>query len=311
MNAGVSIIIVSYNVDSVIADCLDSIAAQTTVPYEVIIVDNASKDRSVELIRNKYPQHMLLESRTNLGFAGANNLGLKHASRQWVLFLNPDTIILDRAIDRMVAFIETRTEIGVLGPHTFNADGKTTQATVLYSPTLSRCFHTNIPLYRLVPFWSPALQGEFIKNRSGPVEVVKGSCMLGPKKLFVEIGGMNEKYFMYSEEVDFCNRIKQAGRQVFYFHDASIIHIGGVSSAPESEKMLRELLLSLYKYFERRYLGKRWALQLFRVFSIAGSLLRYMGWAVLAIFSAHKDAKIRQRNQRIILKWMLLEFPSS
>jgi GT2 family glycosyltransferase len=153
----VSVIIVSYNVSAIMRDCLRSIQEQTSTPHEIIIIDNASTDDSCQMVEREFPSVRLIKNAGNQGFARANNQGLAIAEGRLTLFLNPDTIILDHAIDKLCAFLDEHPEIGMLGPHTFNADGRTTQATALHHPTLGRAFHAHVPVWHIVPFWKPAV----------------------------------------------------------------------------------------------------------------------------------------------------------
>ena len=305
----VSIIIVSYNVAAIMRDCLISIARETTAAHEIIIVDNASTDDSCAMVEREFPQVRLIRNEENQGFAKANNQGLREAKGEFVLFLNPDTVILNSAIDRMLDFLRPRQELGVIGPHTFNADGITTQATALRHPTLLRAFHAYIPLWRLVPVWQPALLGEYVPTSSGAVEIVKGSCMLMRTQLAREIGGMNELYFMYSEEIDLCEAVRGRGLAVYYYSDASIIHLGGASTEAVSDAMTVHLHRSMKKFFARAYHDSFPALQALRGILFFGSLWRLSVWKCLEILGIKaEEARSKQGNHKALLRWLAREY---
>jgi GT2 family glycosyltransferase len=309
----VSIIIVSYNVSGILREALRSIVGETLVEYEIIVVDNNSSDDSCAMIEAEFPAAVLVRNAENVGFARANNQGLALARGEYVLFLNPDTIILDGAIDRMLEFLASRPDIGVLGPRTFNADGVSVQATVLRRPTLLRAFHANIPLWRLALVWRPPLLGEYAPPASGEVEIVKGSCMLISAALAREIGGMNEQYFMYSEEIDLCEAVAARGLAVYYYTDASIIHLGGASTDAVSEAMAVQLYRSLKQVFARRYRESAFALGVLRWILVAGSLWRAVAWGVTTLLpnlSAERAAKARKRfhAHRALLRWLVKEY---
>jgi hypothetical protein len=305
----VSIIIVSYNVAAIMRDCLASIARETTTPYEIIIIDNASTDDSCAMVERDFPHAQLIRNTENQGFAKANNQGLREAKGEFALFLNPDTVILNSAIDTMITLLQARQEIGVLGPHTFNADGVTTQATALHQPTLMRAFHANIPLWRLVPGWHPPLLGEYVPDGSGAVEIVKGSCMLMRRALAREIGGMNELYFMYSEEIDLCEAVRKRGLTVYYYADASIIHLGGASTDAVSDAMTVHLYRSMKKFFARAYNGSPFALQTLRGILFFGSLWRFSAWKFMEILGRNTPkARAKQGNHKALLRWLLGEY---
>jgi GT2 family glycosyltransferase len=305
----VSIIIISYNVSRIMRNCLLSIASETLIPHEIIIIDNASTDDSCIMVEREFPLALLTINHENQGFARANNQGLAKAKGRLVLFLNPDTIILDHAIDKLCAFLDEQPQIGILGPHTYNADGRTTQATALHHPTLGRAFHAHIPLWRLVPFWKPSMLGEYIPSASYAVDIVKGSCMLMRTELAREIGGMNETYFMYSEEVDLCEEVRKRGKTVFYTTAASIIHLGGASTSAVSAEMAVHLLRSLKKFFERTYSASPLALQILRVLLWIGSTWRLAAWKILAMFGVKpEESATKQRAHKAMLNWLWHEF---
>lgn len=290
-------------------DCLLSIQRETTTPFEIIIVDNASTDDSCAMVEQEFPEAKLIANKENQGFAKANNQGLREAKGEYVLFLNPDTVILHHAIDRMIAYLESHSSIGLLGPHTFNADGKTTQATALHHPSLWRAFHAHIPLWRCIPFWKPAVLGEYIPKGSGEVEIVKGSCMLMRTALAQEIGGMNEQYFMYSEEIDLCEAVRNRKLSVYYYADANIIHLGGASTEAVSDAMAVHLYRSTKKLFARQYHHSPIALQTLRGILIIGSLWRWCLWKCMEIFRIDASkAQIKQSNHKALLRWLLRDF---
>ena len=305
----VSIIIVSYNVSDIMRDCLRSIAKETQTPHEIIVIDNASTDDSCAMVGREFPLGILIKNDTNQGFARANNQGLAIANGRLTLFLNPDTVILDGAIDKLCAILDTKPAIGMLGPHTFNADRRTTQATALHHPTLGRALHAHIPAWRLVPFWKPPVLGEYIPATSQAVDIVKGSCMLMRTDVAREIGGMNETYFMYSEEVDLCEAVRKRGEIVFYTNEASIIHLGGASTSAVSEEMAVHLLRSLKAFFTRTYSASPLALQALRALLWIGSAWRLAAWNILAIVGIQpEEAAIKKRAHKAMLRWIWSDF---
>lgn len=320
----VSIIIVSYNVSRIMRDCLLSIQKETQTPHEIIIIDNASTDDSCAMVEREFPLGILIKNDKNQGFARANNQGLAIAKGRLTLFLNPDTIILNGAIDKLCAILDGQllneqsldgqsrnqpSRIGMLGPHTYNADGRTTQATALHHPTLLRAFHRHIPLWRFVPFWKPAVLGEYIPVVSQAVDIVKGSCMLMRTDVAREIGGMNETYFMYSEEIDLCEEVRKRGEIVFYTKEASIIHLGGASTSAVSEEMAVHLLRSLKAFFTRTYSASPIALQTLRILLWIGSAWRLTAWNILAAVGVQREeAAFKKRAHKAMLHWIWSDF---
>jgi N-acetylglucosaminyl-diphospho-decaprenol L-rhamnosyltransferase len=292
MHPEVSVIIVSWNTKDILLDCLRSLYEQTKSAMQVIVVDNASSDASADAVAGEFPQVELIRSDINLGFAKGNNRGLEAAEGRYILYLNPDTIILDGAVDKMIRFMDAHPDIGVLGPHTFNADGRTTQDTVIFKPTLRRIFHTHVPFWRLIPGWRPELAGQVSWHRTGPVEVVKGSCMLMPADLVRDLGGMSEKHFMYAEEEDLCSRALERGLGTWYYHEASIIHLGGEATKQESEAMVRAQVEAWTGVF--RQSNPESSVAIFKLLLGFGSIWRWLAWAPLS-FVASKSGLARQR----------------
>jgi len=303
MSIKVSIIIVSWNTREILLNCLESIFVQTVLPFEVIVVDNASDDGSVAAVAAAHPLVKIIQNTSNLGFARANNIGLESAKGEFVLFLNPDTIILDQAIDKMIAFLEKNPFIGVLGPHTLNADGKSTQNTVIFIPSIAGVFHTHLPLWRLIPGWNPKLAGEVRWRKTGPVEIVKGSCMLLTMDLARQLGGMSEKHFMYSEEVDLCTRAAQLGFRTWYFDEAQIIHLGGQATAQNSPAMVKAMIDAYTDIF--RHHNPQASVRLFHFLLSIGSTWRWLAWGLFSMIpSKNKRARLRMSEHGSTLRYL-------
>jgi N-acetylglucosaminyl-diphospho-decaprenol L-rhamnosyltransferase len=304
MRPEVSVIIVSWNTKDILLDCLRSLYVQTKAAMQVIVVDNASSDGSSDAVESAFPQVVLIRSNENLGFAKGNNRGLEAAEGRYILYLNPDTVILDGAIDKMLGFLEAHPGIGVLGPHTFNADGRTTQDTVIFKPTLRRMFHTHVPIWRLIPGWRPELAGQVSWHRTGPVEVVKGCCMLMPTDLVRDLGGMSEKHFMYSEEEDLCSRAILRGFATWYYHEASIIHLGGEATKQNSEAMVKAQVEAWTDVFRQSNPGS--SVAAFRLLLGFGSVWRSLAWAPLTLMPSKRDlARQRMREHVATLKALI------
>ncbi len=297
MNPEVTVIIVNWNTRGLLSACLRSLYAETSASMQVVVVDNASTDGSAAMVEAEFPQVDLLANSGNPGFAKANNQGLVLAKGRFVLYLNPDTVILDGAVDRMLRFMDEHPQIGVLGPHTYNGDGRTTQETVIFKPTLRRLFHTHVPLWRIVPGWNPEQAGAVKWHKTGPVEVVKGCCMMIPAPLVYELGGMSERQFMYGEEDDLCERVRQRGLEVWYYQGASIIHFGGEATKQNSEAMVKASLAAYEEVFRRHNPGK--GVLLFRVLLFAGSLWRWLAWAVMGLVPAKREIARFRRGEHV------------
>lgn len=227
-----SIVIVSWNTEKYLEKCLASIFAnQADLQLEVFVVDNASKDNTIKVVREKFPQVKLIANKTNRGFATANNQALKQANGKYVLLLNPDTQIIDNALKKMVEFIAQNDDVGIAGCQLLNPD-KTIQPSVRTFPTKTAIF---LLLTKISKLWPnhPALKkylaADFDYQAAQSVDQVMGAFFLIQKKLIDQIGLLDEKFFIWFEEVDFCKRTKAAGWKIWYTPTANIIHYGSRS----------------------------------------------------------------------------------
>jgi GT2 family glycosyltransferase len=238
-----SIIVVSYNTREMTLECLRSIDEQTsTTKYEIIVVDNASTDGSPENIRKSFPAVNLIASRENLGFARANNLAAKHARGRRLLLLNPDTVILDRAIDKLVAFADKNPECRIWGGRTVFADGTLNATSCWREMTLwtLTCFAFGLSF--LAPssaVFNPEAYGGWKRDTVGRVDIVTGCLFLIDRKLWEELGGFDPLFFMYGEEADLCHRARRAGARPTITPAATIIHYGAASDTVVLEKRLK------------------------------------------------------------------------
>lgn len=250
----VSVVIVNWNTRDILGDCLRTIYEQTrSVDFEVIVVDNASQDGSPEMVRSDYPQAMLLANGTNVGYAAANNQGIKTARGRYVLVLNSDTLILDGAIDSMVEFADAHSRAGVLGCRVCNPDG-TLQPTCFMFPSAFNSFLSAFYLNKLFPhsrLFGREAMSWWDRNDVREVQVVTGCFMLIRREALDEVGLMDERFFMYAEETDWCYRFGKAGWQVMFTPVAEIVHLGGQSTAKRSEEMLVQLRLSILKFVRK------------------------------------------------------------
>ncbi|QPC80878.1 glycosyltransferase family 2 protein [Phototrophicus methaneseepsis] len=260
-----SIIIVSWNVKDLLAQCLNSIEqsgilAQDAQPSaEIIIVDSGSTDGTVEMVQQSYPQVQLLAQSENIGFTRANNIGLQAAKGHYLLLLNPDTEVIDHALQEIIAYMDTNPQVGIVGPHTLNSDG-TTQSTRRRFPTRMLAFFESTWLQPYTP--KSMLNHYYVVDQDDTgtfdVDWVQGSAMMVRREVYEQTGGLDEGYTMYSEEMDWCHRAKDAGWRVVYLGTAQIIHHGGKSSDQAGAWKHIYFQKSKIRYFEK-YHGKAFA----------------------------------------------------
>jgi GT2 family glycosyltransferase len=224
----VSIIIVNYNTGKYLLECLESIEKSTSSfknpTCEVILVDNASTDGSIlEIGKFRSSKNVkILGNNENLGFAKAVNQGIDAADGKYIFLLNPDCRLKENALYKLLEYAEKHTNIGAVGPKLLNSDG-TSQTSVIPFPTLQRAIQE---------FWlNNKVFSKYDPNTSLPIEVealVMAAFLITPEAL-TKIGTLNEKYFMYFEDLDYCRELHNAGLKVIYFPDAQVIHHHGVS----------------------------------------------------------------------------------
>lgn len=276
----VSFVIVSWNVRELLRKCLRSVADHTRIPHEVIVVDNHSHDGSSEMVATDFPLVILIRNDQNLGFARANNQGLARATGQHIFFLNCDTeLIEDSASVLLPAATDQR--IGIVGPELLNSD-QTHQQSVRRFPTLIDQVIVLLKLRHLLARTS-AMRGYLADPGDGqrqPIQVdqVMGAAMMLRSGVIQELGGFDERYPNWFEEVDLCQRARLAGYQIVYYPLTKIIHHGGTSFRQIlSVKKHRWMLIGL-----RRYTKKFWPAWQAAVISVL-SVLSY-GLTVLQTF---------------------------
>jgi GT2 family glycosyltransferase len=223
-----TIIIVSWQVRDLLKECLVSIFRETkNLEFEVIVVENASRDQTVEMVAEFFPKVAIISSLKNLGFGKACNLAIKQASGRYLLFLNPDTIIINRAIEKMVKFMESDPQIGISGCKILNHD-LTLQPSVRKFPRLSDHLAMLFKLHHLIKL-DRYLMTNFDCQKNQEVDQVMGAFFLVSRKCLDKIGVFDERYYIWLEEVDYCLRCKQADFKVVYTPVAEIVHLGGQS----------------------------------------------------------------------------------
>ena len=252
----VSVIIVSWNTCAVTRDCLRSVFDQTRgIDFEVIVVDNASRDGSAEMVRREFPEAVLIENRENRGFAAANNQAMRLARGKYVLLLNSDTVLIDGAIQKSYAFIEKRPEAGVVGCKARNEDGSL-QYTCLMFPGLVNQLLLAAGLSRAFPnnrFFGRAEMTWWDHGEVREVDYVAGCFMLVRRAAIEQAGMMDEKYFMYAEEADWCLRLRRTGWKVFYYPGAEYYHLLGASEKSSVRDMTLERRKSLLCFFNKNF----------------------------------------------------------
>ena len=272
-----SIIIVNFETPSYTLECIRSIYKNPPPSsFEIILIDNGSKDGSLDLVRSEFPEVICIETGSNQGFSKANNLGVNNARGQQVLLLNSDTEILDNSIARMLDYMALHPDMGVVGPKQLNGQGRL-QLSWGSFPTLVSEIYRKLIHYRLSV--NDFKVRDYLEEKyAGRTEVdwVSGSCLMARKKALLDAGLLDEHYFMYFEDIDLCRKVKEGGWGIRYLSDMTILHYGGVSARKNIMRVLVEYRRSQI-YFTRKYYGLHGVLVL-KALLLLKSFLNFFLW---------------------------------
>jgi N-acetylglucosaminyl-diphospho-decaprenol L-rhamnosyltransferase len=250
----VAIIVLSWNTCGLLADCLEAIYASQSLPdfFEVWVVDNGSSDGSAELVTQRFPQAQLIANADNRGFAGANNQALSQIASPYALLLNSDAMLPPAALSELVACLEQRPDAAAVGPLYVRGDGSF-QASFADFPSLGTELLVVAGLAnRLVRPTFPS-HGPQDSKTARVVDWIPGACLLVRMQAVKQIGLLDEGFFFYSEEVDWCYRLAQAGWQVWYWPAVVVTHYVGQSARLASETSLRHLYRGKVRFFTKHY----------------------------------------------------------
>jgi len=294
-----SVVIVSYNSEAYLRSCLRSLfLALGGIKHEVILVDNKSMDRGTEVVQIEFPSVVIICNKENLGYASANNQGIRRARGEYILLLNPDTVVEPYSIRKMIGYADTHQNIGVLGCRVTNPGARLQWDSCGYFITPWTLFLKESGIEKIFPrshFFGKRLRRSWPRNSTQEIDWVSGVCMLLRKETVNDIGLLDERFFAYLEDVDMCRRAAQHAWAVCFLHDATIFHNLSTSWKRQSLKQLRISLTS-----EREYLKKHYGLAgvfLFRTFHVSGSLLK-------CIFHLCCGIKSKGKDHYSIIRWI-------
>jgi GT2 family glycosyltransferase len=306
-----TVIIVNWNSGTFLRSCLGSIRrAAGRMPIHTIVVDNASKDGSAELVEREFPDVRLLRTGKNLGFGRGNNAAQSHVSPGYVLFLNPDTELRDGALTRMVDFLESHPDTGAVGCKMIFPDGETADQNLQWFPTPVTEFlrHAILTdglvrsLAGILPWNDPA--------KSGYVSKLYGGCLMIRTSVLEKVGWFDERFFMYAEDVDLSRRIREAGWQLYYLTDAEIMHVAGGTTEKAgsgfSVLMGCESMMQLIGKYQGRISAAAYRVAVFGASVIRLCLLSPL-WIASPALSESRKASCREAraNCRLRILWAL------
>lgn len=242
MAVDLSVLVVSYNTRAITLECLRAVQQRTRdVNFELIVLDNASADGSADAVE-RIPDVRLIRQQSNLGFARGNNIAARGSRGEWLLLLNPDTVVTEGAIRKLVEFAQRNPEGSIFGGRTIFADGSLNPASCWGRPTPWSlvCFATGLArLFRGMALFNPEGYGGWGRDSVRCVDIVSGCFFLIRKATWDQLGGFDEAFFMYGEEADFCLRAAKLGHRCIICPDAVIVHHGGASEPLRADKIIR------------------------------------------------------------------------
>ena len=278
----VSIVIVNWNTRDLLLKCIESLKIKTQqTKIEIIVSDNNSSDDSAEAVKKHYPDVTVLRNASNLGFAKANNVGIRFAKGKYICLVNSDIELVDDVVDKLYQYIETHNNIGAIGPQTVNAD-MSIRKNCREFPTLKNAFNEALFLDKIFPgikFFRARSMNWYSHNETRQVEVLSGCFLMVRKKVIEKIGMLDDRFFIYGEDVDWCKRISLAGWERVFYTDTKAIHYAGSSSANAPVRFLIERLKSSLQYWEKHH--SHIELFIFNLILFINFSIRLIGWLLI------------------------------
>ncbi len=304
----ISVIIVSWNAQDYLMQCLASLFTNGCHhPMEVIVVDNASSDGSPELVARNYPQVRLLRNAANLGFARANNIGISAATGKYVCLINSDVKVLPQCLNRLVGYAEEHPDVGMAGPRVMGGDGKL-QRSCRGFPTVWNMFCRALALDSFFPgarlFTGYSLR-YWPQDTCRAVDILSGCFWLARREAIQDVGVLDELFFMYGEDMDWCKRFWKHGWKLAFVPSAEAIHYGGASSASAPVRFYIERHRADLQYWQKHH--SRPAVVCYFIFTCLHLALRLAGYWVAHLLRRSSDETCRHKVTRSLaaLKWML------
>jgi GT2 family glycosyltransferase len=305
-----STIIVTYNTREMTLDCLRALVsdAQSIEGHEILVVDNASSDQTVQAIQQNFPHVKIIANPKNLGFGAANNQALKQATGDFILLLNSDAFPKPGAIPTLIQELKANPNAGLIGPRLLNPDG-TMQLSCYKFPSPGRAWAENLWLAAAFPKSALGDYRQWNHDEPRMVDWVIGACILLRREVYQQVGGFDERFFMYAEESDWQLRIKQAGWQIAFTPSAQVTHLAGASatgdSKPAPQARINPVFFNSLDYYERKHHGIAGLLSL-RVAMILGCSMRFCLWLAAGLIPSRRTAAAQKRRLHAWLVWRQL-----
>ncbi len=296
-----SVVVLNWNVRDLLDRCLASLRSDHCA-LEIIVVDNASRDDSVAMVRAKYPQVTLIANAENRGFTGGNNQGIEASLGRYVMVLNPDTEVLGNTLDRLVLYLDEHPDIGAIGPQLLNPD-RSIQPSRRRFPTLMTAFFESTWLQGIAPrrILAHYYMDDVPATTTHEVDWLNGACTVFRREVFDRVGLYDvQNFFMYSEELDLCRRVKEAGWKIVYLPQAQVVHYVGKSSDQALAARHIYFQMSKVRYF-RKWHGTAQA-NLLRLFLLS----QYLWQIGLESAKGALGSKRELRRQRVGVYWQVM-----
>jgi hypothetical protein len=306
----ISIIIVNWNSKFYLYNCIKSIINKNSVlKKEIIVVDNASGDESVELVKRDFPNVTVIMNETNYGFSKANNIGIKHSQGKYVFIINPDVEIVNNCINILYQFMEKNQNIGILGPKIISNNG-ITQRSYMGLPTLWNTFCRSLALDRLFPRFKlfGGLMMTYRKiNSTSNVDVINGCFWVVRREAIHDVGLLDERFFMYGEDIDWCKRFHDNDWEVVYFPYAEAIHFGGGSSSNAPTRFYIEMQNANLQYYDK-YCGKL-RKRIYHVILLMYQFVRIVINLLFYMFSVKERGLYKEKVKKYYkcLSWLIFQ----
>jgi len=301
-----SVIVVTWNAKHYVEQCLASLQQLSETPPEIIVVDNASSDGTPELIREHFPQVHLIRSDENCGFARGNNIGIQHSHGDYIALVNSDVIVPAGCFDKILAYMDCNSDVGLLGPQMVGPDGSIRRST-MRNPTLWNLLCRALALDRLFQRtrWAGGfLMRDFPHDRTQVVEVLNGWFWVARRQALKDVGPLDGQFFMYGEDLDWCYRFQKEGWRLVFFAGARAIHFGGGSSAAAPLRFHREEYQANLKYWRKHH--GRASTAAYAAVAILHEMMRIAGHSMVALARprSREESTFKVLRSANIFRWL-------
>jgi GT2 family glycosyltransferase len=306
-NVALSIVIVSWNTKKLVSECLQSLEnCRRSVPMDIILVDNASSDGTVELVREQFPDLRLMRNDANVGFARANNIGINLSTSKYVCLINSDVQVSEVCLQSMLEYMEHHPDIGMLGPKMVLPDGSVGQSCMRF-PTVWNWLCRALALdtvFKGSKMFGDFLMSDFKYDRITDVEALTGWFWMVRREAIDQVGLLDERFFMYGEDIDWPKRFHQGGWRVVFYPEAEAFHHCAASSSSAPTRFYIEMNRANMQYFRRHH--NRLAVVGFWLAILVHELVRITGYGIVYVFQRRVRESAGQKVRRSVACFLWL-----